>query len=324
MSIVSAEGKEAAVKVAAGRVFFEHFGVVAQEIVPDLHWALIDANGSWSESPQDCDLIVYAADAYTDAFVQAVTQIPAPRWAHTEDAGIDGFFYDVMREKKVALTHSPGANAPEVAELAFSFVLWSAKRLGDLREQQCAHEWRKLKLESLSDKTLLIVGLGAIGSQVAVFAKGFGMRVLGIRRSSAAVANVDRQGTLADLAAFLPEADFVVLAIPIAPEVVGLINRDALARMKPTATLINVGRGALIDLPVLKETLRAGRLRHACLDVLPTEPWPAEDDLWEVPNLFITPHNGSSSPLYITRVGDLWIENLQRYMRGDTMLHRAF
>ncbi len=311
-------------KVAAGRVFFEHFGTAAQEIVPDLRWALTDAQGSWSESPQDCDLIVWAADAYTDAFVQSVTQIPAPGWAHTEDAGIDGLFYDVMRQKEVALTHSPGANAVEVAEFAWSFLLWSAKRLGDLWEQQRAHEWRKLELESLSDKTLLVVGLGAIGSRVAAFAKGFGMRVLGLRRSSEAVMHVDRQGTLADLAAWLPEADFVVLALPISPPLVGLIDQEALARLKPTATLINVGRGALVDLPALKQTLQAGRLRHACLDVLPTEPWPAQDDLWDVPNLFITPHNASSSPLYLQRVGALWIENLRRYVRGEAMLHRAF
>ncbi|MEE8305340.1 MAG: D-2-hydroxyacid dehydrogenase [Candidatus Tectomicrobia bacterium] len=311
-------------KVAAGRVFFEHFGDAARAIVPDLDWALIDANGSWSASPQDCDLIVYAADAYTDAFVQSVIQIPAPSWAHTEDAGIDGLFYDVMRDKGVALTHSPGANAPEVAELAFSFVLWSAKHLGELRDQQRAHEWQKLALESLSDKTLLVVGLGAIGSRVAAFAKSFGMQVLGIRRSAASVANIDRQGTLDDLPTFLPEADVVVLAIPVSPEVVGLIDQGALARMKSTATLINVGRGALIDIPALKATLSSGRLRHACLDVLPTEPWPADDDLWDMPNVLITPHNASTSPLYLKRVGDLWIENLRYYVRGEAMRHQAF
>lgn len=311
-------------KVAAGRVFFEHFGAAAQAIVPDLRWALIDADGVWSDTPHDCDLLVYAADAYTDAFVQTVIQIPAPRWAHTEDAGIDGLFYDVMRDKHVPLTHSPGTNAPEVAEMAFSFILWSAKCLGELREQQRHHVWKKLALESLSDKTVLIVGLGAIGSRVAAFAKAFGMRVLGIRRATTAVTNVDRQGTMADLAALLPEADFVVLAIPIAPDVVGLLDQRALARMKPTASVINVGRGALIDLPALKQALRAGHVRHACLDVLPTEPWPADDDLWDLPNLLVTPHNASTSPLYIKRVGDLWIENLRRFIRGEALLHRAF
>ncbi|PZC44205.1 MAG: Phosphoglycerate dehydrogenase [Chloroflexi bacterium] len=312
-------------KVAAGREFFERYGAAAQAIVPDLQWALIEADGAWSQSPRDCDLIVYAADAYTNAFVEAVIQIPVPRWAHTEDAGIDGLFYDVMREKQAVLTHSPGANAPEVAEVAFGFVLWSAKHLGELREHQREHRWKMLRLESLSDKTLLIVGLGAIGGRVASYGKAFGMRVLGIRRTTGAVANVDRQGTMADFRDFLPEADFVVLAIPVAPEVVGLIDQRALALMKQTATLINVGRGALVDIPALKQSLRDGRLRHFCTDVLPTEPWPADDDLWDLPNVLITPHNASSSPLYLQRVGDLWIENLRRHVRGgDAMLHRAF
>ena len=117
---------------------------------------------------------------------------------------------------------------------------------------------------------------------------------------------------------------FVVLAIPITPEVLGLIDQEALARMKPTATLANVGRGALIDIPALKTALAADRLRHACLDVLPTEPWPADDDLWDVPNLLITPHNASTSPLYLQRVGAIWVENLQHFVRGEDMLHRAF
>ncbi len=292
--------------------------------MPEIEWALVDADGSWSGSPRDCDLIVWAADAYTSAFVEAVLEIPRPSWAHTEDAGIDGRFYDGMREKQVALTHSPGANAREVAEVAFSFVLWSAKSLGELRDQQREHRWHLLPLESLSDKTMLVVGLGAIGARVASYAEVFGMRVLGIRRSIEAVPHVDRQGTMADLSSFLPEADFVVLAIPVSPEVVGLIDGGQLARMKETATLVNVGRGALVDIPALKQALRGGHLRHFCTDVLPSEPWPADDDLWDLPNVLITPHNASSSPLYLRRVGDLWIENLRRYVRGEPMLHRAF
>ncbi len=311
-------------KVATGRAVFEHFGAAAQEIIPDLEWALIDENGSWSGAPEECDLIVWAADAYQDAFVDAVIEIPSPRWAHTEDAGIDGRFYDAMRDKGAMVTHSPGANAPEVAEFALSLLLWSAKRLGNFRDAQRAHEWTKLKLESLSDKTVLVLGLGAIGGRIAGYAKGFGMRVLGIRRSTKAAANVDRQGTLADLDDYLPEADFVIIALPFASQLKGLIGKAALARMKSTATLINVGRGALVDVPVLKQALLDGQIESACLDVLPTEPWPADDDLWDIPNVFITPHNAALSNLYLQRVGNLWIENLRRYSRGEALLNRAF
>ena len=311
-------------KVAAGRLFYERFGTTAQEIVPDLRWALIDANGAWSESPEDCDLVVLAGDAYTRPFTETVVRLPAPRWAHTEDAGTDGPFYDALRAKGVVVTHSPGANAPEVAEFAFSLLLWSAKRLGALQMQQQQHRWEKLALESLSDKTLLIVGLGAIGGRLATFAKGFGMRVLGIRQAAERVADVDQQGTLADLPQFLAAADFVVLALPATPATNGIIDRTALACMQPTATLINIGRGTLIDLSALQEALATGRLYQACLDVLPTEPWPADDPLWDLPNLFLTPHNASSSPLYLPRVAEIWLDNLRRYVQGQALLQRVF
>lgn len=311
-------------KVAAGRGFYERYGTPAQHIVPDIGWALIEPDGSWSESPDACDVIVLAGDAYTQAFVETTSQLPVPRWAHTEDAGTDGPFYDAMRAKGAMLSHSPGANAPEVAEFAFSFILWSAKRLGDFQAQQRAREWKLLDLQSLSDKTVLIIGLGAIGSHIARYAKGFGMRVLGLRQSSTTVEHVDQQGTLADLQVFLPEADFVVLALPLTSQTQGLIGKAELARMKPSATLMNIARGAIVDIGAVRDALTSGQLRQACLDVLPTEPWPKDDPLWEVPNLFLTPHNAWSSPLYLPRVAELWLDNLGRYVRGEALLHRAF
>jgi phosphoglycerate dehydrogenase-like enzyme len=310
-------------KVAAGRSFFEYVQARAGTIVPDLHWALADPQGAWSESPDDSELLVLAGDTYTSAFVERVLQLPGIRWAHTEDAGTDGLFYDTMRARSVRVTHSPAANAREVAEFAFSHVLWSAKRLGELQEQQRIHRWQLLGLESLSDKTILIVGLGAIGGYIATFANAFGMRVLGIRQSPGVISGVDQQGTLADLPRFLAEADFIVLALPLTAETRGLIGTAELAHMKRTATLINVARGAIVDIPALKEALVAKQLRAACLDVLSTEPWPTDDDLWDTPHLLITPHNAWSSPLYLPRVAELWLENLQRYVRGEPLLHQV-
>ena len=311
-------------KIATGHEFHQQVAAAAEAIHADITWALCDWDCNWTDSPEGSDLIVYAGDAYTEEWVTAMTSIAPPKWAHTEDAGIDGRFYDDMRSKGVPVTHSPGANAPEVAELAFAGVMWGAKRLGELREQQRAHDWNKLDLTALSATTVLVVGLGAIGSRVVHFAKAFGMTVLGIRRSAEPVPGVDRQGTPDDLAAFLPEADFVVLALPISDESVDLIDADALARMKSTATLVNVGRGALIDTGALRTALASGAIAQACLDVLPVEPWPSDDDLWDIPNLLITPHNGSRSPMYAIRVGEMWLENLARYVKGEPLLHRAF
>jgi len=287
-----------------------------------LRWVFIGADGSCSESPQQCELVVLAGDSYTRQFVETALKLPAVRWAHTEDAGTDGLFYDTMRQRGVTVTHSPGANALEVAEFALGLVLWSAKRLGTLRDNQRAHNWQLLGLESLSDKTLLVVGLGAIGQHVAALAKAFDMQVLGIRQSAAPAPHVDQQGTLTDLHRFLAAADFIVLSVPLTAETQGLIGSRELACMKPTATLINIARGAMVDISALKEALKSGKLRHACLDVVPTEPWPADDDLWDMPNLFLTPHNAWASPLYLPRVAELWLENLRRYVRGEDLLHK--
>ena len=309
--------------IAAGQSFVGQVDHRARILVPDLHWVVINADGSCAEPADSCDLLVLAGESYTAQFVEAVLKIPAVRWAHTEDAGTDGLFYDTMRARGVTVTHSPGTNAIEVAEFAFGQILWSAKRLGAFRDNQRAHRWQLLGLESLSDKTILVVGLGAIGQEVAKFAKAFGMRVLGIRQSPTAVANVDQQGTLAELSLLLPEADFVVLAVPLTDQTRELIGARELACMKPTATLINVARGAVVNVQALKEALQAGTIRQAGLDVLPTEPWPANDDLWDVPNLFLTPHNAWSSPMYLPRVAELWLENLRRYVRGNELLHRV-
>lgn len=311
-------------KVAAGREFFEQFGSDAQQAAPALEWALMEADGTWSKPPDDCDLIALAGDAYNQAFMAQTAALPAPRWAHSEDAGTDGPFYDAMREKGAILTHSPGANAPEVAEFAMALVLWSAKRLGPFQAQAHARQWRMLELESLSDKTVLVAGLGNIGSKVAHFAKAFGMHVLGIRGSSTPVPSVDELGTLDALGEMLPRADFVILALPHRQETTNVIDAAALGAMKSSATLINVGRGALIDIPALKHALSQRQIAQACLDVLPREPWPADDDLWSMEHAFITPHNAASSPLYAPRVAAVWIENLGRYVRGEAMLHRAF
>ena len=311
-------------KIAAARDFHERVQTAAEAICPDIEWALTDETGAWTRPPEGADAIIYAGTAYTESFVDDMLSIAPPKWAHTEDAGIDGRFYDGMRESGVPVTHSPGANAPEVAELAFAGLMWGAKRLREFGERQRAHRWDKLMLPGLSAATVLIVGLGAIGSLVAQYAGAFGMTVHGIRRSAGPVPGVDRQGVMADLAAFLPEADFVVLALPNTEETAGMIDRAAFAAMKETAVLVNVGRGALVDIDALRDALESGGIASAFLDVLPVEPWPADSDLWDVPNLFITPHNGALSPLYAERVADIWLENLKRFAAGEPLLHRAF
>ena len=225
-------------KVAIGEDVLELCGDRARGLVPDLDFAVMTADGSWSDPPDGCDLIMLAGDTYVPAFVDRMCELPNPVWAHTEDAGTDGKFYDAMRAKGATVTHSPGTNAPE---FAMSFVLWSLKRLGDFRDEQRAHRWGNQAPESLSDKTMLVLGLGAIGGHVVKLARAFGMRVLGVRQSTRRFEGLARQGTLDDLQEMLPTADIVTAALPHTQETRGRLDATALAAMKPSAILVNVG-----------------------------------------------------------------------------------
>ena len=198
-------------------------------------------------------------------------------------------------------------------------MLWTAKRFGSLHTNQRHHQWERLPLQSLQGATVLIVGLGYVGKPLARLCKAFGMRVLGIRKSAEPVEHVDQQGNLDDLPTFLPQADFVVLAPALTPLTQGIIARRELHLMKPTATLINVARSRIVDFKALREALQAHDIGQACLDVMPAEPWPQDDPLWDLPNLFITPHIAWSSPFVRQRASRMWLENLNRYVNQEPL-----
>ncbi len=306
-------------KVAAGEKFAAMHGPAAGQIAPDLEWVTMDGERRWSADPSSCELAIYASQTYNEVFVDALADMPELRWGHSEDAGTDGRFVDSLSARGVTLTHSPGTNAPEVAEMALGFLLWSAKRLGDLRDQQAARHWNRIALHALNDQHALVVGLGAIGGRIVQLCRAFGMTVSGVRQSGEPFPGLQRQGTLADVGGMVANADYVILAIPITPSTAGLVDGALLAAMKRSAVLINVGRGGLVESGALHQALTEGIIRGACLDVVHSEPLPADDPLWRAPNLLITPHCASETPLYMVRVGEVWLENLRRFRAGETM-----
>lgn len=310
-------------KIAAGLAFYEQFGAKAEEIWPGIGWALLAPNGEWSAPPGEVQLAALVGDAYCNRFKEAMLKAPALRWLHTENSGVDGEFYEEILAGKVLLTRSPGANAPEVAEFVFALILRTIKRLEELRRQQLDRRWQRLALESLAGKTMLVAGLGAVGSRVATIAKAFGLHVLGIKKNPEPVAGVDEVGALDRLPEFLARADIVVLALVLSRETENLFGPAQFRLMKERAILVNVARGRIIDHPALRQALGARPDLHVCLDVMPEEPWPAGDDLWGCPNLFLTPHVAWSSPLYRPRVAGLWLENLARFRDHLPLLNQV-
>ncbi|MBT8485317.1 MAG: D-2-hydroxyacid dehydrogenase, partial [Phycisphaerae bacterium] len=175
---------------------------------------------------------------------------------------------------------------------------------------------------ALQDRTLLVVGLGGIGSEVAKRAKGFGMHVLATRRSLVPPPPyVDEQGTAGDLHRFLPRADVVVLCVPLTPQTEGMIDADELALMPAGSYVVNVARGKVVRTAALLAALESGHLAGAALDVTDPEPLPADHPLWSMPNVIITPHVSGRSALTETRRRGMYLENLRRFATGQSLLN---
>jgi phosphoglycerate dehydrogenase-like enzyme len=208
-----------------------------------------------------------------------------------------------------------------------ALILALARRLPEARDNQARRHWRGMmgdiarREQEIGGKTLLIIGLGRIGARLARLAKAFDLRVIGLRRNPGAGGkDADEVHGTERLSALLPEADIVALTCPLTPETEGLIGRDAFARMKPSAHLVNVARGRCVDEPALIAALKEGRIAGAALDCFAGEPLRESSPLWAFENVLITPHTAGETRRYEDNVLDLLLENLERLWAGEAML----
>lgn len=249
------------------------------------------------------------------------------RFIQSISAGTDQFDRDKLREHGIRLASAQGVNLRAVAEHAMALMLALTRKLPEARDNQARHVWRGMIAEptqredELSGKTLLIIGLGGIGSRLAQLAKAFGLRVIGIKRNPAMGGEAaDSVHALTDLKILLPEADFVVLTCPLNAETDKVIDADALSRMKPSAYLINVARGRCVDERALVNALQDQMIAGAALDVTVEEPLGATSPLWDMSNVLITPHTAGETQKYEDGVLDILLENVSRLWRGDVRL----
>jgi phosphoglycerate dehydrogenase-like enzyme len=247
---------------------------------------------------------------------------PAVRWMHTPSAGVDHLLIPEVFERDIVLTNSAGVHAIPIAEFVLAFMLDRSKQLPLFRAAQAERRWAKeLEPQELFEKIVLIIGIGGIGHAIATRAAAFGMRVWGSRRTPRPMSGVERVVGSADWRTLLPEADYVVIAAPLTPETTRMIDADALALMKPSAYLINVARGAVIDEPALIAALQTGRISGAALDTFTHEPLDRESPLWGLPNVVMTPHSTAFSPRMRERQMNLFLENLRRVQVGEPLLN---
>jgi phosphoglycerate dehydrogenase-like enzyme len=252
---------------------------------------------------------------------------PKLRFVQSFSAGTDQFDKAAFAKRGVRLASAQGANERAVAEHAIALMLALTRQLHLARDNQRARSWRgmigdrALRERELGGKTLVIVGLGRIGTRLAALARVFDMRMIGVRRIPRLEPEVaDQVVGQADLAQALARADVVALTCPLTRETEGLISAPALTALKPGALLINVARGRVIDEAELLAALADGRVRAAALDCFPEEPLPAESPFWTLPNVLITPHTAGETERYEKNVVDTLVDNIERLLRGETAL----
>jgi D-2-hydroxyacid dehydrogenase (NADP+) len=242
-------------------------------------------------------------------------------------SGMDQYSREQLGAKGVRLASAAGVNANAVAEHALSLILAVARRLPEARDNQHKKVWRGMigdltqREDEIGGKTILIVGMGRIGSHLAKLTKAFDMKVIGVRRDPKAGTNgADSIHGIDEVVKLVPQADFVVLTCALTPETIGLMSAAAFAAMKRLAYFVNVARGKVADEAALIATLQAGKIAGAALDVTAEEPLPAGSPLWDLPNVFITPHTAGETRAYEDNVIDILMENLARLWRGETEL----
>lgn len=246
---------------------------------------------------------------------------PKLRWIQAIGAGIDHLDGAGIPDD-IVITNAAGVAAAPIAEFAIGRLLSWWKRLPELDAAQAEHRWSAKFGRTVDGLTLGVIGLGAIGTAVAVRARAFGMTVIGTRRSYQEGQDhpaVDELRGTADLHDVLARCDAVVVSAPGTPETENLFDADAFAVMKPGAVFCNVGRGSLVDEPALIAALESGHLGAAILDVTREEPLPADDPLWSAPNILISPHCSAAQDRYTETLLALFADNLGRFTRGESL-----
>lgn len=294
-----------------------------KKIRPDINSYEVRTAEEFNARISEADVVVCSGLWKNDLLPQAKKL----RFIQSISAGVNQYDAALLKAAGIRLASAQGANKNAVSDHTMSLILAMSRRLPEARDNQKKRFWRPMQSnfgtreDELAGKTLVVVGVGAIGARVIRLAKAFEMHVIGVRRNVAAsTAGSDEIYSFKELHKVLPRADFVALNCPLTDDTRHLIDEAALSKFKSSAYLVNLARGGCVDEPALIRALKAGQLRGAALDCTDSEPLPENSELWSMPNVLITPHTGGETVEYEINVAQLLATNLDRLWADETVL----
>ena len=311
---------------------YEQYADLARAVVDDPVFVLFADDGSMrtetgdpvTAGSEDVEVVWATHDLFVGRsyllFFELLSTSPTIRWFQSPGAGTDGAFFSGLLQRGVRLSTSHVTSIP-IAEFVLRSVLDVYQRPDTWVAVRARHAWDHHVMREVHGTTWLVVGLGAIGSDVALRARAFGARVIGCRRHPTGDEPVDEMIGPSEVQGRVADADVVVIAAPATPESYHLVDAALLAAMKPRSVLVNVARGSLVDEDALLAALETGRPEVAILDAVATEPPPDDSPLWDHPRIVLTPHNSFAGDGCDRRNVELFVENLRRYVAGAELIN---
>jgi phosphoglycerate dehydrogenase-like enzyme len=243
------------------------------------------------------------------------------RWVHSRSAGLDSVLFPELVESKVPLTNGSGVFSPSLGEFTLAAILYFAKDFRRMIRNQAAGVWDQFDVEEIDTQTVGIVGYGDIGEAVAQRVHAMGMTVLALKRHPPERLDplIDRFYKTEELLTMLPQCDYVVSCLPLTPETHHMIGEKEFAAMKPTAVVINVGRGPVIDEAAMVKALTEKRIKGAGLDVFEKEPLPPGDPMYKLENVLLSPHCADHTKEWLNRAMRFFVQQYHRFGVGDPL-----
>ncbi|WP_280770123.1 D-2-hydroxyacid dehydrogenase [Salipaludibacillus daqingensis] len=284
---------------------------------PEFHFRFHTHIDEAEKDLKDADILITYGEDLSDEHIENATHL---KWIMVISAGLDEMPFHSIKKKEIIVTNAKGIHSTPMAEYAIGMMLQVSRQTKVVIENEANHKWdRSPKMTELNEKTLGVLGAGAIGKEVARLAKAFNMRVIGMNRSGRKVENFDQMVTKANIDSLLENADYIVSVLPKMDDTNKILARNQFVKMKNNVVLVNMGRGNAIHEKDLLIALKNGELHHAVLDVFNEEPLPEDHPFWGESKITVTPHLSGISPQYQPRAFEIFEHNLKVFLdrEGD-------